>query len=39
MHLYEDDLGEGGHEDSLSNGHAGPRIGCGVVGMAVAPKP
>ncbi|ENN78123.1 superoxide dismutase [Cu-Zn]-like [Dendroctonus ponderosae] len=33
IHQDEDDLGLGGHEDSLTTGRAGPRIGCGVIGM------
>lgn len=37
VHMYPDDLGKGGHDDSLVNGHAGPRIGCGIVGWAEAP--
>ena len=36
VHLFADDLGHGGTEDSLKTGSAGPRIGCGVVGRAVA---
>ena len=32
VHLYEDDLGEGGTEESKKTGSAGPRISCGVVG-------
>ena len=36
VHLDSDDLGEGGHDDSLTTGHAGPRIGCGTVGIAQA---
>ena len=34
VHLYADDMGEGGHSDSLTTGHAGPRIGCGTVGLS-----
>ena len=32
--MGEDDLGRGGHEQSLVNGNAGPRIAAGVVGLA-----
>ena len=34
VHLYKDDLGEGGTDESLKTGSAGPRISCGVVGRA-----
>ena len=34
VHLYQDDLGEGGTDESLKTGSAGPRIACGVVGLA-----
>lgn len=36
VHLFPDDLGHGGTEESLKTGSAGPRIGCGVVGRAIA---
>ena len=32
VHADEDDLGKGGHPDSLTTGHAGSRIACGVIG-------
>ena len=32
IHADEDDLGKGGHEDSLTTGHAGKRIACAVIG-------
>jgi Cu-Zn family superoxide dismutase len=32
IHEDMDDLGLGGHHDSLTTGHAGKRIGCGVIG-------
>jgi Cu-Zn family superoxide dismutase len=32
IHEDEDDLGLGGHEDSLTTGHAGKRIACAVIG-------
>jgi len=34
VHITEDDLGRGGHSDSKTTGHAGGRIGCGVIGRA-----
>ena len=34
IHVNEDDLGMGGHEDSLTTGHAGPRITCAVIGYS-----
>lgn len=33
VHSGEDDLGKGGQPDSLTTGHAGDRVGCGVVGL------
>ncbi|XP_077527554.1 superoxide dismutase [Cu-Zn]-like [Haemaphysalis longicornis] len=38
VHADEDDLGLGGHDDSLTTGHAGARIGCCVIGIAAAPQ-
>jgi len=32
IHENEDDLGLGGHDDSLTTGHAGGRIACAVIG-------
>nr|UYG55616.1 superoxide dismutase 4 [Geocoris pallidipennis] len=32
IHSDEDDLGKGGHPDSLTTGHAGSRVACGVIG-------
>lgn len=34
VHADEDDLGMGGFDDSLTTGHAGSRIACGVIGRA-----
>lgn len=34
VHADPDDFGLGGHDDSLKTGHAGKRIGCGVIGIA-----
>jgi Cu-Zn family superoxide dismutase len=34
LHADEDDLGRGGHADSLTTGHAGARLTCGVIGLA-----
>jgi len=34
IHADEDDYGLGGHSDSLTTGHSGKRICCGVVGLA-----
>lgn len=33
FHEGEDDLGLGGHKDSKITGHAGQRIGCGIIGI------
>eukprot|EP00126_Sphaerothecum_destruens_P003063 Sdes_comp16562_c0_seq1m5872 len=33
IHEKADDLGLGGNKDSLLNGNAGARVGCGIVGL------
>ena len=33
VHAGVDDLGRGGHDDSLTTGHAGGRVACGVIGI------
>ena len=33
-HADEDDLGLGGHSDSLTTGHAGARLACGTIGLS-----
>ncbi len=33
IHKNEDDLGKGGYDDSLTTGHSGARIACGVIGL------
>jgi Cu-Zn family superoxide dismutase len=34
IHEDPDDLGMGGHADSLTTGHAGKRITCAVIGYS-----
>ncbi|KAJ2162101.1 hypothetical protein GGF46_000976 [Coemansia sp. RSA 552] len=34
VHADEDDLGQGGHDDSLTTGHAGDRLACGIIALA-----
>lgn len=34
VHAGPDDLGKGGHEDSLTTGHSGARMACAVFGRA-----
>jgi len=34
IHEQPDDLGKGGHNDSLTTGHAGGRITCSVIGYS-----
>lgn len=38
IHEDIDDFGLGGHSDSLTTGHAGKRIGCGIIGIAASTK-
>lgn len=33
VHTGEDDLGRGGHPDSLTTGNAGGRVACGIIGI------
>ena len=33
IHENEDDLGKGGFSDSLTTGHAGGRVACGIIGI------
>lgn len=33
VHSDADDLGKGGKADSLTTGHAGSRVACGVIGV------
>jgi Cu-Zn family superoxide dismutase len=33
VHADPDDLGKGGHSDSLTTGHAGARLDCAVIGI------
>ena len=34
LHRKEDDLGTGNDEESKKTGNAGPRIACGIIGVA-----
>ena len=36
VHADTDDLGMGGFDDSKTTGHAGARLGCGVIGLSKA---
>jgi Cu-Zn family superoxide dismutase len=35
VYAGEDDQGRGGHENSLTTGNSGPRMGGGVIGLTV----
>jgi Cu-Zn family superoxide dismutase len=35
VHEDEDDLGQGGHDDSKITGHSGKRLGCAIIGRAL----
>jgi superoxide dismutase, Cu-Zn family len=35
VHEGPDDLGHGGHDDSLTTGHSGARIGCAIFGRTM----
>ena len=37
LHEDKDDLGLGPHEDSLTTGHSGKRIGCAIIGRVFEP--
>ena len=38
VHAGVDDLGKGGHPDSLKTGNAGGRFACGIIAIAAAPQ-
>jgi len=35
VHEGEDDLGQGGYDDSKTTGHSGKRMGCAIIGRAL----
>lgn len=39
VHADPDDYGKGGHEDSLTTGHSGARIGCAIIGRVSCQQP
>mmetsp|Transcript_2385 Transcript_2385/g.3718 ORF Transcript_2385/g.3718 Transcript_2385/m.3718 type:complete len:173 (-) Transcript_2385:625-1143(-) len=38
VHEGKDDLGRGGHKDSLKTGNAGGRVACGIIGTSTPPE-
>jgi Cu/Zn superoxide dismutase len=38
VHEGEDDLGQGGHDDSKTTGHSGKRMGCAIIGRSLCSK-
>ena len=38
VHEGEDDLGQGGFEDSKITGHSGKRVGCAIIGRTFQKK-
>ena len=38
VHEGEDDLGQGGHDDSKTTGHSGKRMGCAIIGRSLCTK-
>lgn len=38
LHYGQDDLGKGGHADSLTTGNSGGRMACAVIGVAKTPS-
>jgi superoxide dismutase, Cu-Zn family len=38
IYAGEDDLGRGGHEESVRTGNPGPRVAAGVIGLSMPAK-